>query len=156
MKFLFQITDVNRDFLIKYPYAALDGNLTILIKDKVFFDKQGISLLGFALCVSQWLREMISGSLPDFDYSSDEYVDNPVLHLTKVDNQHYALHSAWVEDEADAALALADIIHCFNTFLRELDTTIKQEYGVGFTDIPLFNLIAKPKEIPVTKPKILF
>jgi hypothetical protein len=137
MRFVFNITQVNSHALIKYPYAALDGDLTILIGDSVFFD-EAVSLLDFALSIHHWLTETKFGSFSDFDYSSDEYTENPVLHLTKVDNQHYSIYSAWAINYPETILDLSEITHCFDTFLRELDATIQREHGVGFSDMRFF------------------
>ncbi|MVN77427.1 hypothetical protein GO988_13915 [Hymenobacter sp. HMF4947] len=140
MKFLFRITEVNKALLIKYPYAALDGSLTVLIKEVMFFDNEGISLLDFAMCVGKWLKEIATGSFLDFDYSSNEYEENPVLHFSRINNHYYTLHSAWVESYADNILGLGEITHCLRIFLQELDTYMQQEYGVAFSNIPLLTL----------------
>jgi hypothetical protein len=145
MKFLFEITEVNQEFLIKYPCAALDGELTIDVNHSLFFDREGISLLELAIYITGWLSEVNAGIYSDFDYSADDYEENPVLHFTKVDNLHYTISSAWVKSNAENTLSLSEIIHCFNEFLRELDTTLQQLYGVGFDEIPLSKLVTKPK-----------
>lgn len=143
MKFTFKITEVNREFLVRAPYAALDGNLTIIINQSTFFSKEGLSLLDLALSIVTWMSKSEAGILADFDYSSDEYAENPVLHLTKIDKQHYTIHSAWVAHYADNVLSLGEITRCFSVFLHELDAAIQQDYGVSFADIPLFNLVTK-------------
>ncbi|GAA4498240.1 hypothetical protein GCM10023172_14800 [Hymenobacter ginsengisoli] len=137
MRFVFNITQVNKEALIKYPYAALDGDLIVLIEDSVFFD-DGISLLDFALSIQSWLAKVRIGFLADFDYSSDEYTENPVLHLTKLDSHHYTIYSAWATNYPETILGLGEITHCFHNFLSELNATIQQEYGVGFSDMRLF------------------
>jgi hypothetical protein len=137
MKFVFTITQVNREALIKHPYAALDGDLTIIIKDSVFLD-DGVSLLDFALSIQSWLAKTRTGSIDDFDYSSDEYTENPVLYLTKVDNHYYTISSAWAANYPETILSLGEITHCFNAYLNELNLTIQQEYGVGFSKMRFF------------------
>jgi hypothetical protein len=149
MRFIFSITEVDRESLIKYPYAALDGSLTILVNDSVFFSEEGVSLLELAIHITGWLSAINTNTYLDFDYSADDYQENPILHFTRIDNQHYAIYSAWVNSKAEIILELAEITRCFSAFLQELNTTIQQAYGVGFADIPLFKLAAKPKEIPV-------
>ena len=137
MKFLFKVTQVNREFLVKYPYAALDGDLTIIIKDSVFLD-DAISLLDFALYINSWLIKVRSGSLPDFDYSSDEYTENPVLRLTKIDSHYYEIHSAWAVNHSEIILGLGAITHCFESFLRELDSHTQHAYGIALADMRFF------------------
>ncbi len=137
MKFVFKVTEVNREFLVKYPYAALDGELTIRLKDSVFLNDE-VALLDFALCINSWLIKVKAGFLSDFDYSSDEYIENPVLHLTKIDNHHYDIQSAWAVNYPETLLGLGEIIHCFESFLQELNSHIQQAYGVALVDIPLF------------------
>lgn len=147
IQFIFKITDVNKELLVKAPYAALDGNLTILINDSAFFSEEGISLIDLALCITGWLNEVEAEFFTDFDYSSDEYQENPVLYFAKIDNQHhYTVRSAWVEFHADTVLNLEEIVNCFTVFLTELDSTIKQKYGAGFADMPLFKLVTKPRK----------
>ncbi len=143
MKFIFKITEVDQDLLIKAPYAALDGNLTIIVNQSTFFNEESLSLLDLALSIVTWMSKSEAGILADFDYSSDEYTENPVLHLTKIDKQHYTIHSVWVTHYADNVLSLGEIIRCFSVFLHELDAAIQQDYGVSFADIPLFNLATK-------------
>jgi len=137
MKFLFKVTQVNREFLVKYPYAALDGYLTIIIKYSVFLD-DAVALLDFALCINSWLIKVKNGSLPDFDYSSDEYTENPVLRLTKIDNYHYEIHSAWAVNHSEIILGLGEITHCFESFLQELDSHTQHTHGVALTDMSFF------------------
>ena len=137
MKFVFKVTEVNREILAKYPYAALDGDLTILIKDAVFLD-DGVALLEFALCINSWLINVKTGTLPDFDYSSDEYTENPVLHLSKVDARHYQIHSAWALTSSEKILGLGEITHCFESFLQELDRHTQQAYGISLTEMRFF------------------
>ncbi len=60
MKFFFKIMEINREFLIKVPYAVLDGNLTLLIKQSRFFNEESISLLDLALRIISWLRDSIT------------------------------------------------------------------------------------------------
>jgi hypothetical protein len=148
MKFIFKITEVNRELLIKAPYAALDGNLTILINHSLFFNEEEISLLELALYIAGWLNDLKHNIFTNFDYSSDEYEENPVLCFTKIDNQHYAINSAWVKQYPDNLLSLEEIVHCFTTFLKELNSVIQQEYGVTFADIPFFKIITSPKAVP--------
>jgi hypothetical protein len=137
MQFIFSLTQVNREALLKYPYAALDGDLTILLNDEVFF-REEVSLLGFALSVHTWLANIKTGSFADFEYSSDEYTENPVLRLTKVDSHRYTISSAWAINYPETMLELREITQCFEAFLRELDALIRREYGVGFSDMRLF------------------
>jgi hypothetical protein len=137
MKFVFKVTEVNREILAKYPYAALDGDLTIIIKDAVFLD-DGVALLDFALCINSWLINVKTGALPDFDYSSDEYTENPVLHLSKVDAHHYQIHSAWALTSSEIILGLGEITHCFESFLQELDKHTQQAYGVSLAEMRFF------------------
>jgi hypothetical protein len=151
MKFVFEVTDVNRELLIKAPYAALDGNLTIDINHWLFFDKECVSLLELAIHVTGWLSGVKEGIYSDFDYSADDYEENPVLHFTKNDNQHYTISSAWVNTETEIRLEVAEIIQCFNDFLQELDSTVQQAYGIAFTDIPLLKPIDKPKGLILKK-----
>ena len=151
MKFIFEITYVNKDFLVKAPYAALDGNLTIDINHWLFFNEEVISLLELAIHISSWLKEIEAGIYTDFDYSADDYQENPVLHFYNLDNKHYIISSAWVDSVTEIRLEVAEIVQCFNTFLQELDGTIQQEYGVAFTDIPLLKLLKA-----ATKPKSSF
>jgi hypothetical protein len=134
MKFIFKVTEVNLEFLVKYSYAALDGNLTIIIKDSVFID-DGVSLLDLALCINSWLIKNRAGAFSDFDYSSDEYIENPVLHLTKIGNPYYEIHSAWAVNYPKTILKLGEITHCFESFLQELNSHIQQEYGIAFANI---------------------
>jgi hypothetical protein len=137
MKFVFTITQVNREALIKYPYAALDGELKIIINDSVFFDEY-ISLLDFAHSIQSWLAKIKAGFLDDFDYSSDEYTENPVFHLTKIDNHYYIISSAWAVNYPETILGLGEITRCFDAFLSELNLTIQREYEVGFSDMRFF------------------
>ena len=145
MKFIFEITDVNRELLIKAPYAALDGNLTIDINQWLFFNEEGISLLELAIYIIGWLREIEAGIYTDFDYSADDYQENPVLHFYNLDNKHYIISSAWVNSETEIRLEVTEIVQCFNTFLQELEGAIQQEYGVTFADIPLLKAVTEPK-----------
>jgi hypothetical protein len=139
MKFLFKVTQVNQEFLVKYPYAALDGDLIIIIKDSVFL-ADGVSLLGLALCINSWLIKVKTGSLPCFyfDYSSDEYTENPVLRLTKIGNHHYEIYSAWAVNHPAIILGLGEITHCFESFLLELDSYTQHAYGVALADMRFF------------------
>ena len=122
---------------MKYPYAALDGDLSIIINDSVFID-DGVSLLDFALCINNWLINVKTGFLSDFDYSSDEYTENPVLHLTKIDNRYYEIHSAWAINYPETILGLGEITHCFESFLQELDSHTQQVYGLTLADMRFF------------------
>jgi hypothetical protein len=139
MKFIFQITEVDRELLRKYPPAALDGQLTILVKDAVFFHEEVIALLELAIHIASWLNEIKANQFTDFDYSADSYQENPVLHLARIADYSYAITSSWVETPADNILSLEEIIYCFNSFLRELNDTVQQAYGVTFTDMTFLN-----------------
>jgi hypothetical protein len=143
MKFLFKITEVNKELLVKYPYAALVGQLTIILKDAVFFNEEYVSLLGLAIYIAGWLKGIKANKLTDFDYSSDEYQENPVLYLARTEGNSYAITSSWVETPADNILSLGEITHCFNSFLQELNTTVQQEYGVAFSDMRILSELFK-------------
>jgi hypothetical protein len=143
MKFLFKITEVNKELLVKYPPAALDGQLTILLKDAVFFDEEGISLLDLAIHIAGWLKEIKANQFTDFDYSSDEYQENPVLYLATTERNYYALTSSWVETPTDNILSLAEITYCFNSFLQDLDAAVQQAYGIAFSDMRILSEFLK-------------
>ena len=143
MKFIFKITEVNKELLIKYPYAALDGQLTILLKDVIFFDEEYVSLLGLAIPIAGWLKGIEANHLTDFDYSSDEYQENPVLHLARIEGYSYAITSSWVKAPTDNILTLREISYCFNSFLQELNTAVQQEYGVAFSDMRILSEVFK-------------
>jgi len=139
MKFIFKLTEVSQELLLKYPPYAVDGNLTIIIRNSVFFNEEGISLLDLALSINGWLHELKSNPLADFDYSADEYQENPVIYLTSLNTAQHMLHSAWVPGDSELILETAEIKRCFRSFLHELDTIIQQDYGVAFSDMRFFN-----------------
>jgi hypothetical protein len=138
MKFLFKITEVNKELLIKYPYAALDGQLTILLKDTVFFDEEYVSFLGLAIHIASWLNEIKVNRLTDF-----EYQENPVLYLARIEGHSYAITSSWAETPADNILGLGKITYCFNSFLQALNAAVQQEYGVAFSDMRILSELLK-------------
>jgi hypothetical protein len=140
MEFIFRINEVNKEFLIKYPYASLDGDLSITINSNLFFNKEQVSLLELATNVNTWLSQVRDKFFSDFDYSSDQYADNPVLHFERVNDRQYSIHSAWVKNFPSSIISLDDIISCFKIFLQELDSSIQQAYGVAFADIPAFKI----------------
>ncbi|GEM_PF-3569265 len=139
MKFSFTVTDVTQELLLKYPPFAVDGTLTIVINDTAFFSEEGVSLLDLAISVNVWLYELKTKPTSDFDYSSDEYQENPVLHLVRTDEHHYGIFSAWVQNGTNLILKKDEVIRCFRNFLHELDTTIQRDYGVAFSDMRFFN-----------------
>jgi len=143
MKFLFKITKVNKELLVKYPAYALDGQLTILLNDAVFFNEEYVSLLALAIHIAGWLKEIKANQFTNFDYSSDEYQENPVLYLAMTERNYYAITSSWVETPTNNNLSVEEITHCFNSFLQELNTAVQQEYGVAFSDMRITSEILR-------------
>ncbi|NML64061.1 hypothetical protein HHL22_02480 [Hymenobacter sp. RP-2-7] len=138
MTLVFTITEVNRGLLLKYPYAALDGDLTITANDTTFF-LESVALLDFALAVQHWLHSAAKTSvLLHFDYSPEDSTDNPVLYLTPLAIAHFAVHSAWVESPIAPVVSLPDVTAGFENFLLALNEYMQREYNVAFADIPLF------------------
>ncbi len=119
--------------------------MTIAINHRLFFDKETVSLLELAIHITSWLSEIKNDIYSDFDYSADDYQENPVLHFTEIGNQHYTISSAWVNSETAIMLNAADLVQCFTTFLQELANTMQQVYGVAFADIPLLKPVIKSK-----------
>jgi hypothetical protein len=143
MKFLFKITEVNKELLVKYPSYALDGQLTILLKDAVFFNEEYVSLLDLAIHIAAWLKKVKANQSTNFNYSSDEYQENPVLYLAMIENGYYVLISSWVETTANNIFSLAEITYCFKSFLQDLDTTVQQAYGIAFSDMRILSEILR-------------
>jgi hypothetical protein len=139
MEITFKITEVNQEFLLKYPPCAVDGTITITVKNALFFNEEGVSLMDLAISINGWLHKLKLTPLVDFDYSSDEYEENPVIHLTNLDRFHYTLRSAWVPNDSELILEADEITRCFRGFLHELNAVIQRDYGVALSNMRFFN-----------------
>lgn len=134
MRIKFEITDIPKAEQLKYPTAYLEGVLTILINDVLFFNQSGILLIEFAIFINKWLYSIRKGKNIGLSFDTMDN-DEPILSLEYVGNELYRIHSIWQESEILESLSIENLIVEFKLYLKNLENELKFKTGIELKKI---------------------
>ena len=124
MKINFEITSFPQIEQVKYLPAYLEGTVTIVVDDILFFRQSAIPLIEFAGSINDWLAETKSGDETSFLYESMDF-DKPILVIEYVERDRYKLDSIWKERDILRLLSKDEITRAFNEYLNDLSQMLE-------------------------------
>lgn len=133
MNISFQITDVPNSKRENDLISYLEGSITILVDDILFFHQPAIPLIELAISIKRWLGKISSGKEADFIYESMDN-ERPLLSFRLQENGRYKISSVWGETDIDRLLSKQEIVSPFQTYLDELDRSLKKGLDVELKD----------------------
>ena len=110
----------------------IEGDLKIIIGNKVLFDVENILLLELALALMKWIDKIESGNIVSFYYESMDYEDKPILAFTFNDD-FWKVYSVWqVSSISENKLSLEEAIYSSKSYIAKLLAYLKSNFEFDF------------------------
>lgn len=111
--------------------ADVEGELEILINDKMFFQEKYILLLEFGVFLSNWASNVKRGIYEDFKYETMDYSDGPILEFQKQEGGCWKIYSDWQKTELNEEFSLEELLMVTEAFINELKEQLQKIYNIA-------------------------
>ncbi len=119
------------------PFLDIEGQLTILICDNIFFEEtQFFTLCEFAYHLNQWLK-LVKKNNQDFHYNPLDVDDDiDLFHFKYIEDKNsWKIFSSWQKFDSEILFDLDEIFNPFNQYVEKFIQELKQTYHLEITKI---------------------
>jgi len=134
MKLEFEIKSTPEGEQKKYPTAYIEGFLTILINNVIFFNQPGTLLIEFAMLIDKWLDKVKVDEFANFTFDTMDN-DEPILSFDYVKGDFYKIDSIWKDAEVEELISKQEIINAFEKYIDTLEVELKLKTGIELSRI---------------------
>ena len=139
MQIIYEVTDWPKTNAVVDLIAYFEGNLTIIVNDKVFFDESGIPLVELGLVVQRWLAEIEGDDLKTFVYLSMDH-DEAILVFKPANQNEIILESIWQLPKMPIITSFSQVKDALIKYTQDLSITLDKHYGIDLKNIASQNV----------------
>ncbi|HYF95146.1 MAG TPA: hypothetical protein VD969_23295 [Symbiobacteriaceae bacterium] len=122
--------------------ADVEGFLTICVNGRPIFEEPGVLLMELGLDLVDWLRDMRSGHVRNFQYVSIDYADGPLVGFVQDGEERWSLESPWMNGPVLAGGH--SIVSAAERYVEDLATQLRRRYGIELSDYHVEDPLVEP------------
>lgn len=114
--------------------ADIEGELSIVINNRMFFQEKYVLLLEFGVILSNWLEDIDKGNVQSFIYNTMDYSESPLIEFNIQENSLWKIQSPWGQFQVHETFSLYELTNCSRLFLIEFGNTLKKAFNIDIAD----------------------
>lgn len=135
LKMSYKIHSIPRVISQSYELACLtEGNLCVEVDGDVLFDEDGILIIEFGMQLRSWIASLKGGEEIDFNYTSMDFEEDPVLRFGLYSPGVVELSSVW-QKGSSPALRIEVVAEVARNFLKQLKEDLLSSHGIDFDSL---------------------
>ncbi|MCU4839404.1 cytoplasmic protein [Bacillus cereus] len=137
LTFLFELDKVipqtNEPRYVAYTNGFIEGDLTICMDDRVFFQKSRMKVAELGIYLGQWMEQVQHGQNVPMKYETADREEVILGFFYKEDHNQWNVSSSWQKFELQELISTTTLIESVQHYLYELNKELRMiEYPVTF------------------------
>lgn len=114
--------------------ADVEGELDIIINNKIFFSENYFLLLEFGIELKKWWVKVKSNEKTGFSYETMSFNEGPILELTDIAEGSWRVFSQWQKFDCNHEIPQKVLMNSVEKFLWELESQFVKLYSLRIND----------------------
>ncbi|MEK4349234.1 hypothetical protein MKX41_00210 [Paenibacillus sp. FSL R5-0475] len=114
--------------------ADIEGEIEIIINNKIFFSEKYLLLLEFGIELKKWWVKVKSNEKTSFSYETMSFNEGPILEFAHIAEGKWRIFSQWQKFDCNQEIPQKVLMNSVEKFLGELESQFVKLYSLRIND----------------------